>query len=399
MKLTLEQARNLFLRKQLLSNERVPQGKAGVLHIIEKLGYVQIDTINVVERSHHLILFTRLPDYKHSYLHDLQAKDRKLFEYWAHAASFIPMKDYRYYLTTMKRKPKKGSWLDRWIKKNRSLIKRVKARVVKEGPLAASDFADVDKRRRGTWWDWKPTKMALEVLFWQGELMIKERQNFQRLYDLTERVLPRNIDTNQPTEEEEKIFFMERSLGALGIGTEQDISKYIGVDGRLNKWIHQMHKSGEIVKIEIEGLRRPYYILKSDLTKLKKGMTTKDSKVRLLSPFDNSVILRERTRKLFGFNYSLECYMPKKKRKYGYFCLPILWRNQFVGRIDPKADRQNKTLIINNLHLEDKKIDFKTFIPALSRSLHEFAHFNNCEKIELNNKISSQIRHVILKHL
>ena len=395
MKLTLEQARNFAIRKQFLSKRKIPHGKAGVLHIIEKLGYVQIDTINVIERSHHLVLFTRLPDYKHSYLHELQAKDRKVFEYWAHAASFIPIQDYRYYLTTMKRKPKKGSWLDTWIKKNRSLIKKVKARVAKEGPLAASDFADVDKRRRGTWWDWKPAKMALEVLFWQGELMIKERQNFQRLYDLTERVLPHNIDTNQPTEEEEKIFFIERSLGALGIGTEQDINKYIGVGGRLSKWIHQMQRSGEIVKIEIEGLRRPYYILKSDLTELKKGTTMRDSKVRLLSPFDNAIILRERTRELFGFNYSLECYMPKKKRIYGYFCLPILWRNQFIGRIDPKADRQKRTLVINNLHLEDKTLDLKIFIPALSKCLKEFTHFHKCKEIELNKNIPARIRRII----
>ncbi len=395
MKITAEQARSLFLRKQFLSHTRLPQGKPGVLRIIEKLGYVQIDTINVVERSHHLVFFTRCPDYKHQYLHALQAKDKKIFEYWAHAASFIPFKDYRYYLSTMERKPKKGSWLDTWIKKNRTLIKKVKTRVVREGPLAASDFEDVKKRRRGTWWDWKPAKMALEVLFWQGELMIKERRNFQRIYDITERVLPKNVDTTQPTEDEEKRFFIRRALGALGIGSAQEINRYIGVGGRLDKWVDLMCKNGEIVKVEIDSVRKAYYMLKKDVAEIRTGKKAEDSRVRLLSPFDNCIILRERTRVLFGFNYSLECYVPKSKRRYGYFCLPILWRNQFVGRLDPKADRQNKTLIINKLHIEDRKLDLKTFIPALSRCLKEFARFHACDEIKLNIRIPARIRRIV----
>ncbi len=395
MKLSSEQARNLFLRKQLLSDGKLPRGKAGVLHVLDKLGYVQIDTINVVERSHHLVFFTRLPDYKHTHLHALHAKDQKVFEYWAHAASFIPMKDYRYYRATMQKKPKRGSWLDRWIKKNRVLIKKVRARVIKQGPLAASDFGDVEGRRRGTWWDWKPAKMALEVLFWQGYLMIKERRNFQRIYDITERVLPETVDTTQPDEDEEKRFFIMRALGALGIGTEQDISRYIGVSGRLSKWVHQMHKNGEVVKVDITGSKKPYYMLGRDLAEIHKDTTGVGSRVRLLSPFDNSIILRDRTSALFGFNYSLECYVPKNKRKYGYFCLPILWGNQFVGRIDPKADRQKRAFIINNLHLEGKKLDLKTFIPALSKCLKEFARFHKCEEIELSKNIPARIRRMI----
>ncbi len=395
MKITAEQARSLFLRKQFLSHARLPQGKPGVLRTIEKLGYVQIDTINVVERSHHVVLFTRCPDYKHQYLHALQAKDKKIFEYWAHAASFISFKNYRYYLSTMKRKPKKGSWLDTWIKKNRTLIRKVKTRVVREGPLAASDFGDVKERKRGTWWDWKPAKMALEVLFWQGELMIKERRNFQRIYDVTERVIPDNVDTTKPAEDEEKKFFIRRALGALGIGSTQDINRYIGVGGRLSEWVDLMHENDEIVKVKIADFKKSYYMLKKDAAEVCKDTVEKDARVRLLSPFDNSIILRERTRELFGFKYSLECYVPRARRKYGYFCLPILWRNQLVGRIDPKADRQNKKFIINNLHIEDKKLDHKTFIPALSQCLKEFAHFHECDEIELNKNIPARMRRML----
>ncbi len=394
IRINLGQARNLFLKKQLLICTKLPKGKTGALKAIEKLGYVQIDTINVIERSHHIVFFTRCPDYKQSFLHELQAKDKKIFEYWAHAASFIPMRDYRFYLSAMKRKPKRNSWLDRWIRGHRSLIRKVKARVANEGPLAASDFGDIKDRKRGTWWDWKPAKMALEVLFWQGDLMVKERRKFQRVYDITERVLPNSVDTTQPNEEEEKIFFIKRALGAMGIATEQDINKYIGVSGQFNKWIHRMLKAEEIVKVEIDGIKKPYYVLTNDISELKHN-TKVDLKVHFLSPFDNSIILRDRTSALFGFDYSLESYVPKNKRKYGYFCLPILWQNQLVGRIDPKADRLNEILIINNLHLSDKKLDHKTFIPALSQSLREFAHFNKCEEIQLSKKIAPKIRHKI----
>ena len=399
IKTNLEQARRLFLRRQLLINPEIPGDKAGILHTIEKLGYIQIDTINVIERSHHLVIFTRCPDYKKENLHELQAKDKKIFEYWAHAASFIPMKDYRFYLRAIEKKPKKDSWLGKWIGENRKLIKKVKERIIKDGALTASDFGNVADRKRGTWWDWKPAKMALEVLFWQGVLMIKERQNFQRVYDLTERVLPKNIDSTKPTLEEEKRFFIIRALKAMGAATVKDINSYIGVSGKLNEWIEYLHESKKIQKIEIEDLKKTYYILNEDAAEFERGVMETDSKVYLLSPFDNSIILRDRTKDLFGFNYSLECYVPKRQRKYGYFCLPILWHNQLVGRIDPKANRQNKIFFINNIHLEDKKLDYIQFMPALAQTLNDFCRFHDCEKVALNKNIPAKIRRYILKYL
>ena len=399
MKITREQALNLFLKRQLLIDAKLQKGKTGILQTIEKLGYVQIDTINVIERSHHIVFFTRCPDYKKDYLHDLQAKDKKIFEYWAHAASFIPMKDYRFYLPAMKRKPKKGSWLDKWIKEHRTLIKKVKERIVKEGPLTANNFKDVKNRKRDPWWDWKPAKLALEVLFCKGVLMIKERRNFQRVYELTEKVLPKNLDTTKPTEKEEKKFFIKRALDALGIATVQDINKYIGISGKLNEWIKNMNDSKDILIIEIDGLKKPYYILPKTISEIKKTKLKSNNKVKFLSPFDNSLILRDRTENLFGFTYSLECYMPKNKRKYGYFSLPILWQNKLIGRIDPKADRNNNILIINNLHLEDKKLDYDCFFPAFTNSLKEFSKFNNCDTVQLNKNIPEKVTCNIKKYL
>ena len=386
-----ENARRFYLKRQLLTPINIPKGKKGTLRVIEKLGYVQIDTISVVERSHHLVLRSRSSDYTKDYLHVLQAKDKKIFEYWAHAASFIPIQDYRFYLPAIRRKPRPGSWFDMWTKKHPRVVKEVRKRIEKEGPLTPSDFGDTANRKRGPWWDWKPAKAALEVLFWRGELMIKERRNFQRVYDLTERVLPKNVDTTLPSEKEEKTFFVRRALGAMGIATIQDINRYIGISGKLSKWVAAMHAAGDIMEVEVQGLKKPYYVLPKDLPDLLRRSPVNDKTVRLLSPFDNAIILRDRTEALFDFTYTLECYVPKKKRKYGYFSLPILWREQLVGRIDPKADRSSSVLLINNLHFEEKFKPSNVFLSALANSLNDFATFNACEHINLNRDIPANI--------
>lgn len=391
IKVNKKSARRFLLKKQLLAGVRMPKGKKGTLQVIEKLGYVQIDTISVVERSHHIVLRSRLSDYTKRHLHVLQAKDKKIFEYWAHAASFIPIEDYRFYLPAIRRKPRPGSWFDMWTKKHPRVVKEVRRRIEKEGALTPSDFGDTANRKRGPWWDWKPAKAALEVLFWRGELMIKERRNFQRVYDLTERVLPKNVDTTLPSEQEEKTFFVRRALNAMGTATLQDINRYIGISGKLNKWVVAMLKAGDIIEVEIPGLKKPYYALSKDLSSMQRCKSTEDKTVRLLSPFDNSIILRDRTEALFDFVYALECYVPKKKRKYGYFSLPILWRDQLVGRIDPKADRKNNVLLINSIHFEKEFRPGKFFLCGLADALNEFASFNKCARIELNKDIPTKI--------
>jgi len=394
-----EKARKFFLEKQLLTKTKIPKGKTGVLHVIDRLGYIQIDTINVIERSHHLVMHSRLSDYKQEYLHALQAEDKKIFEYWAHAASFIPMKDYRFYISTIQKEPKPGSWTDKWTKKNRELMKGVLVRIEKEGPLMPSDFGDVDGRKRGPWWDWKPAKAALEVLFWRGELMIKERRNFQRVYDLTERVLPKRFDSTMPNEEAEKKFFIRRALTALGAATIQDINRYIVISGRLNDRLAAMRKTGEITEVEIDGLEKPYYVLTEDLPSLSNHTPEIDDRVHLLSPFDNAIILRDRTQALFDFKYSLECYVPKNKRKYGYFCLPILWGNRLVGRIDSKADRKRRVLLINSIQIEKEINEYDAFISSFAKSLNAFCRFNTCEHIELNVGIPKNMSRKLSSYL
>ncbi|MBA7698532.1 hypothetical protein ES703_107210 [subsurface metagenome] len=184
-------ARRLPLHSQLLDGRtKLPKGKEGIAQAIEKLGYVQIDTIAVINRAHHHTLWTRRPDYSPAMLDELQAKDRRVFEYWGHAASYLPMKDYRYYIPRMRAFPWGDGWIKRMHERHKDVMKDVLERITKEGPLGSADFKAPDGKKRGAWWDWKPAKTALELLMWRGDLMVTERRNFQRIYDLTERVLP-----------------------------------------------------------------------------------------------------------------------------------------------------------------------------------------------------------------
>jgi len=399
VKLSRRQAIGLHWKKQLLTGPGPVSGKAGVRSAVERLGYVQIDTISVIERSHHVVLFTRCPDYQARYLDELLWPDQTVFEYWAHAASFIPMTDYRYYLPAIRRKPKPNSWFEKWSRGNQIVIKKVRRRIERDGPLTAADFPDDPKRKRGPWWDWKPEKAALEFLFWRGELMIRERRKFQRVYDLTESVLPAGRDVTLPDEKEEKEFFIRRALGSLGAATIQDINRYIVISGRLNDRLGAMVKNGSAVMVEVEGSDRPHFILPEDLENKKMSVPPEDPVAVFLSPFDNSIILRERTERLFEFPYALECYVPPGKRKYGYFCLPILWQGDLVGRIDPKADRKKRRFIVNNLHLEKKGLDLTLFVPAFTRALKKFAGFHDCLEIQFAKRVPSKISKMIGREL
>ncbi|MFH1943167.1 MAG: crosslink repair DNA glycosylase YcaQ family protein [bacterium] len=394
-KITKNLARRLALNAQFLDgNSGLPQGKEGVAQAVETLGYIQIDTISVIKRSHHHTLWTRLPDYDEADLHDLQAKDRRLFEYWGHAMSYLPMSDYRYYLPKMRNfeNPTSG-WAKMSLEKCGHLMESVLERIRQEGLLGARDFEPPPGRKGGTWWDWKPAKIALEMLLWKGDLMISERRNFQKVYDLTERVLPPTVDTTHPDNDELGRFIVRRALSAHGIAQEKEIRSFIQPEasrdsdiqmaGReaITKSINDLIQAEEVIPLSIEEDENADYFALSKTIQRSKNSAPPSSNVFLLSPFDNLIIQRHRTKRLFGFDYALECYVPEPKRKYGYFVLPVLWGQNFVGRLDPKVDRKQKTLIIRNLVFEPHFKDFDPFLPAFAAKLDDFARFNECDRI------------------
>ncbi|MEM1084896.1 MAG: crosslink repair DNA glycosylase YcaQ family protein [Verrucomicrobiota bacterium] len=374
------QARRMALAAGLRSSGR---GKQAVLNTIEHLGYVQIDTISVIERAHHHVLWSRQPGYRPEFLDELLAKDRSVFEHWAHAVAYLPMRDYRYYLASFEafRKPPTAKWQKERMARAKPLLKPVLKRIEEEGPLSSRDFED-GRSKKGNWWDWKPAKVALEVLFLQGRIMVSERRGFQRVYDLSERVLPEGIDLSEPDEGERAEYQIRRALTAMGLAREAEIAKCLELCRRpaIRAGLERLVATGEVVELAVKGVEGETYHALAETLHSSAGPKT-PGKVRILSPFDNLTIQRERMRLLFDFDYTIECYVPEKKRRYGYFACPVLWKNRLAARIDMKADRKSGTLLVKGLHHEASLADRSGFDQALEPALADFARFNGCSSI------------------
>ncbi|MSS72814.1 MAG: winged helix-turn-helix domain-containing protein [Candidatus Latescibacteria bacterium] len=397
VKISASTARRLAVRSQGLDGGwKLSKGKEGAAQVLERLGYVQIDTIAVVERAHHHVFWTRHAGYDARMLHDLLARDRRAFETWTHAAAYVPMQDYRFFLPEMRAHADRPR-TRQWLKQNARLAKDVLDRIRQEGPLGSADFED--PRKRGPWWDWKPAKRALEVLLSTGELMVAERRNFNRLYDLTERVLPSSVDTTTPTPEEVARFVVRRLLGSLGIASVGDLRWEISDRKGVSGAIREMVDAGEVTPAEVEGVEGEGFYALTEALEASSRRGQRLTPVHLLSPFDNLVIWRRRLKKLFGFDYTIECYVPAPKRRYGYFCLPVLWGDRFVGRLDPKADRKGKTFIVRCLAFEPGFEDEDGLLPALAEKLRTFAAFQGCERVVVERTAPGKMKAALKRSL
>jgi uncharacterized protein YcaQ len=393
-------ARRLAIRTQGLDGSwELLSGKRGAVRTIDRLGYVQIDTMAVVERAHHHTLWCRQPDYEPDMLHELQRRDRRVFEYWCHGASYLPIDDYPYYLPRMRAYADSASVRD-WLEANRDLVRNVLSRVRSEGPLTSADFSAPEGRKRGSWWDWKPAKQALEMLFSVGELMVSERRNFQRVYDLTERVLPASLRTGTPSSEELAHFAVRRAVSSRGVVSVDQLRwGRLADSAALRGALESFLRSGEVALVRVVGLdAQPQYAWTEALeAALKTRRRLRE--VRILSPFDSLVIDRRRLRALFDFDCKLECYFPAAKRRYGYFCLPVLWGDRFVGRMDPKADRKRKVLLLRNVLFEPGFGRCEELLLRLAAALRSFAAFNGCEQIVVQKARPAAARSTLQKLL
>jgi uncharacterized protein YcaQ len=377
LELTPKQACKLALISQgLHKNNAFGQGIEGVNAAVKHLSYIQIDSISVIQRAHHHCLWSRVDNYQADFIEQLIAQ-KQLFEYWSHAAAYLPIQDYRFSL------PKKqaiASGEKHWRDKNPIAEKRVLKRIQQEGPLRAKDF-EQNRTKKGTgWWDWKPDKVALEQLFIEGELMVVERRGFQKVYDLTERVLPTGIDTTAPSANEFERHLIMSYLGANGFASAQQIS-YLrkGLKSHITRTCQDMLENGELQQVM---LGEQVYFAPLNVTDLLKQSMHRNQ-VNILSPFDNAVIQRKRLSQIFDFDYQIECYVPPAKRQYGYFSLPLLWGTEFVGRMDTKIDRKTHIFHIQNLHLETVKVD--EFIDLFKPVLKAFKQFNDGKGIKVHN--------------
>ncbi|MFB2662954.1 winged helix-turn-helix domain-containing protein [Shewanella mangrovisoli] len=359
------------------------QPQASVSELISRLGYVQIDSINVVERAHHHVLHSRMPQYQTQML-DTALAQGEIFEYWSHAAAYLPIADYRF---SLQRKQLLQNGGKHWFEPDDKVMQEVRARIRAEGPLKASDFEHTEGKN-GAWWDWKPAKKALEQLFMRGELMVVRREKFQKCYDLTERVLPSHINTQAPGESEFARHLIERYLDAHAFGSAAQIA-YLrkGIKAHVSEQLTAMQSQGELASFKAEG---QWYFYRPEL-----HITTAiPNRVWLLNPFDNLLIQRQRLKQWFDFDYQIEVYVPAEKRQYGYYSLAILWRDRFVGRVDVKAERQSGLLLLQQLTLEagfDGMDD--DFCAAFEAAVTEYARFNGCSRwklVKANHKAFKQ---------
>jgi uncharacterized protein len=378
--LSLIQARRLALRS--LAPELQTHS---VLEVVRRLGYVQIDTIAVVERAHHHVLWTRLPTYEASQLDRAQGEERQILEYWFHAAAYLPMEDYRFCLPRMAASRRRR---DAWFRAHKPLTQHVLQRIQVEGPRRAADLEAEPGHRAGPWWDWKPAKLALEYLFHAGRLLVTYRRGFQKYFDLTERVLPPHVNTTRPTPLAYGRHLIRRTLECHGLATENEIT-YLKPYARtaVRQAVQAMTEQSALLPVTVEGLQESYFVQPDHL---EQTLSTPDSMpmaatVRLLSPFDNLVIQRKRLQQLFGFHYQIECYVPAAKRQYGYFCLPILWGERFVGRVDPKAHRSKRRLEVLSFSVGHELHGNADFWAAFSQALQTFATFNGCTSVTWPN--------------
>ena len=386
--ISIQQARKLVLLSQRLPPVR-QTGKAiaATLSAIEHLGYIQIDTISAVQRAHHHTLWNRNPRYKNSHLGQLIA-DKQVFEYWSHAAAYLPMSDYRYSL--FRKQAIASGEQNHWYARDERLMNSVLRRIATEGPLMAKDFEHTGEKR-GEWTS-KPAKRALENLFMQGELMIPCRVNFHKVYDLTERVIPEGTDTTVPSPEEYARFLITRYLKANGLGQATEIAYLLkNTKPLVSDTLQEMVSNGELLQIRAGA--NHYYVLPASLDLLSNPLAR--SKLKILSPFDNLLIQRKRMQALFGFNYLIECYVPEAKRQYGYFSLPVLWDGKLLARMDLKADRKKSLLHIYHLALEPGLKNTEAFAFALSKELTSFLQFNSCSKLHLHRTTPANFKPVL----
>ncbi len=370
--------RRIALQRQGLVGKRViGSGQAGVIQAVEHLGYVQIDTISVVQRAHHHVLWTRIKNYSPELL-DRAVKDKKIFEYWFHAAAYLPMRDFRFALPRMHAiKAGEKHWFENISKK---LSRQVYQRIKSEGPLRARDFVSKsgkpDRKSTG-WWDWKPAKQAIEQLFMQGDLMIVEREGFQKRYDLTERVLPEHVCTQMPDIEEQARYLVDTSLRAHGYASLKSFTylrKGKAIRQAVLNCIEAYIDESKVIQIKSDAGDKFYCDPSVVSERIRPA-----NRVMLLSPFDNLVIQRQRCREVFNFDYQIECYVPAAKRQHGYFCLPVLYKDQLVGRVDCKAERKTSVLQINYLQ---SIVSDEDYLALLAEELVRFMQFNQCNSIQ-----------------
>ncbi|HEY4408238.1 MAG TPA: crosslink repair DNA glycosylase YcaQ family protein [Acidimicrobiia bacterium] len=400
--LSIAQARRLALASLGFGLRR--PAKAGATHVratVQRLSAIQIDSVNVLARAHYLPVFSRYGPYPTAVLDDLVHGRRELFEYWGHAACFLPIELYPYLRWRM------DGQVDGWgggEPQQQAFIEAVFAEVAERGPLSAGGIS-IGGKSSGAWWGWSDGKRAVELLARQGRVAIAGRRNFERLYDIPERVFPPEVlkATPVPAPEAKKELLV-RAARAMGVGTARDVALYLHIDhwwdrsrvngrrapARTQLLFDELVEDGRLEPVTVEGWKQPGYVVPG--AKVPRSVDAR----AIVSPFDPVLWERRWTKTVFGFDYQIEIYVPAPKRIYGYYVLPFLMGEGFAGRVDLKADRKTSTLLVQAAYVE-AGADPDTVAEALAGELHHMAGWLGLEGITVAGKgdLARPLRHAL----
>ena len=349
-RLTIDQARRYALAAQGFTDQR-PTGMVDVRHfrkVINRIGVVQLDSVNVFSRTHFLPFFSRLGGYDRDQLDRWIWESGEMFEYWAHMASVVPTHAHHLFRWRMQRS---GMWsgFQKVLDEKPDYVDRVLDQVRERGPIQTSDLEDPGaKRGDDAMWNWNEGKMALEYLFVKGVVTAAGRPNFTRLYDLSERVIPaKHLETPSPELPNAQSELLMMSARALGVGTADDLGDYFRIRmPEARPLIEKLVARGDLTEVEVEGWDKPAYLHPEA------ALPRKASGTALLSPFDNLIFFRDRVERLWDFHYRIEIYVPEPKRVFGYYVLPFLYEGDLVGRVDLKSDRKGGALLVRGAFAE-----------------------------------------------
>ena len=385
--LSLSEARRIALAAQGFATPRPRRSPVAddLVGMVRRLGLIQIDSVNVLVRSHYLPGFSRLGSYESSLLDGVAYANqgRALFEYWGHEASLLPIELQPLLRWRMERaRAGVGIWagVARLGQERAELCESVLAEIRARGPIGVSDLKGAGRRRTG-WWGWSEGKVALEWLFWTGQVTTHSRRRFERVYDLTERALPSEvISAPTPAPEDAQRRLLRIAIRALGVATERDLRDYFRLTTTdASARIAELVEEGALRPVAVEGWRAQAYL--DPAARMPRRVVAR----ALLSPFDSLVWERQRTERLFGFRYRLEIYTPAKRREHGYYVLPFLLGDRLVARVDLKADRPKRALRVVRAHCETDA-DPERVAPVLREELELLADWLGLERITVSRR-------------
>jgi uncharacterized protein YcaQ len=381
-------ARRIALATQMWpgAKRKASVGAGSIVKLVEHLNLLQIDSVNVVSRSHYLPVFSRLGPYDPAILDRLTfvPRKRRFFEYWAHEASFLPMNLHpllRWRMDAARAGEDVYKSLPAFAREQPDYIRSVLDQIRNRGPLAVRELGNPGKRVP-EWWGWSPGKIAMEYLFWVGDLTVATRRNFERIYDLPERVIPPDVlNAAVPSRSDAIRELVKLSARALGIATFADLRDYFRLPlADTKRALSELIEAGELEEVTVEGWRNPAYLSRGTIIP-RKALNC----AALLSPFDPLVWERTRTERLFNFSYRIEIYTPAGKRKHGYYVLPFLHGDRLVARLCLKSNRADKVLSVNTAHKEEG-VDAAQFLPALGEELRLLAGFLGLSDVVVKRK-------------